>query len=243
MLRDHIIARHHLRNVPVEAVDIALVLAVDSSGSISNEDLALQFRGYAQAITSDVFMNAVRSGRHGRIALSFFAWSSAGRHDQLVPWTLIDGMSAARQFAAMLLRAPGLIPGFTLISGAIDFARQMPVAYGYAADRHVIDVSGDGTNNDGRLVTEARDETIAAGIAINGLPIIRSEPDIAAYYSRNVIGGEAAFITVAKDISSFDTAALEKFVTEIAQVGAQSLRRRRFFGQWDKLRADRSKEV
>ena len=76
MLRDHIIARHHLRNV---AVDIALVLAVDSSGSISNEDLALQFRCYAQAITRDVFMNAVRSGRHGRIALGFVAWSSAGR--------------------------------------------------------------------------------------------------------------------------------------------------------------------
>ena len=206
----------------MKAVDIALVLAVDSSGSISNDDLALQFRGYVHAITSDVFMNAARSGRHGRIALSFVAWSSAGRLDQLVPWTLIDGMSAARQFAAMLLRARGPIPAFTLISGAIDFARQMLAACGYAADRHVIDVSGDGTNNDGRPVTEARDEAIAAGIAINGLPIVRSEPDIAAYCSRNVIGGEAAFITVAKDISSFHTAVLEKFVTEIAQVGAQS---------------------
>jgi Protein of unknown function (DUF1194) len=219
MLRDHIIARHHLRNV---AVDIAVVLAVDSSGSISNEDLALQFRGYAQAITSDVFMNAVRSGRHGRNALIFVAWSSAGRHDQLVPWALIDGMSAACQFAAMLLHAPGLIPGFTSISGAIDLVRQMVAACGYATDRHVIDVSGDGANNDGRPATEARDEAIAAGKATNGLPIVRSEPDIAAYYSRNVIGGEAAFITVAKDILSFHTAVPEKFVTEIAQVGAQS---------------------
>jgi hypothetical protein len=138
-----------------------------------------------------------------------------------VPWTLIDGMSAARQFAAMLLRAPGL-PGFTSISGAIDFGRQMLAACGYAADRNAIDVSGDAANNDGRPVTEARDEAIAAGITINDLPIVRSEPDIAAYYSRNVIGGEAAFITVAKDISSFHTALLEKFVTEIAQVGAQS---------------------
>ncbi len=86
----------------------------------------------------------------------------------------------------------------------------------------MIDVFGDGTNNDGRPVTEARDEAIAASIAINGLPIVRSEPDIAAYYSRNFIGGEAAFITIAKDISSFHTAVLEKFVTEIAQVGAQS---------------------
>ena len=118
-------------------------------------------------------MNAVRSGRHGRIALSFVAWSSAGRHDLLVPWMLIDGILAARQFATILLHAPGPIPGFTSISGAIDFARQTLSACGYAADRRVIDVSGDGTNNDGRTVTEARDEAVAAGIAINGLPIVR----------------------------------------------------------------------
>jgi hypothetical protein len=222
MLRDHIVARHRLRNVAVEAVDIALVLAVDSSGSISSEDLALQFRGYALAITSDVFMNAVRSGRHRRIALSFVTWSSAGRHDQIVPWTLIDSASAAHQTARILLQVPAPIPGYTSISGAIDFARRMLAGCGYAAVRHVIDVSGDGTNNDGRPVTEARDEAVAAGIAINGLPIVRSEPDIATYYSQNVIGGEAAFITIAKDISSFHTAVLEKFVTEIAQVGAQS---------------------
>ena len=222
MLRDHIVARHHLRNVAVEAVDIALVLAADSSGSISNEDLALQCRGYAQAITSDAFMNAVRSGRHGRIALTFTAWSSAQRQDQIVPWMLIDGISAVRRFASTLLHAPGPIPGFTSISGAIDFARRILSACGYAADRQVIDISGDGTNNDGRPVTEARDEAIAAGITINGLPIIRAEPDIAAYYARNVIGGEAAFVIVAREISSFHTAVLEKFVTEIALVGAQS---------------------
>jgi hypothetical protein len=222
MLRDRIIARHRLRNIAVAAVDVALVLAVDSSGSISNEDLRFQFRGYAQAITSDVFLNTVRSGRHGRIAVTFVAWSSVRRQDQVVPWMLIDGMSAARDFAATLLHAPGPTPGFTSISGAIDFARRILLACGYAADRQVIDVSGDGTNNDGRPVTEARDEAIATGIAINGLPIVRGEPDIAAYYSRNVIGGDAAFVTVARDIASFHTAVLEKFVTEIAQVSAPS---------------------
>ena len=222
MLLDHFVARHYLRNVAVEAVDVALVLAVDSSGSISSDDLALQFHGYAEAITSNAFMNAVRAGRHRRIALSFVTWSSAGQHDQLVPWTLIDSASAAHQFAGALLQVPAPIPGFTSISGAIDFARRMLAGCDYAADRQVIDVSGNGANNDGRPVTEARDEAVAAGIKINGLPIVRSEPDIATYYSRNVIGGEAAFITIAKDISSFHTAELEKFVTEIAQVGAQS---------------------
>jgi hypothetical protein len=124
------------------------------------------------------------SGRHGRIALKFAAWSRAGRQDQLLPRML------ARQFATALLQ--------------------------------VIDVSGDGTDNDGQPVTEAGDEATTAGTAINGLPIVRDEPDIAAYYSQNVIGGEAAFVTIVRDSSSFHTAVLEKFVTEIAQVGAQS---------------------
>jgi hypothetical protein len=159
----------------------------------------------------------VRSGRHGTIAL--VVWSSTGRHDQLALWTLIDGMPTAYQFAEKLLQAP---QGFTSRSGAIDLAQQILAVCGYAADSQVIEVSGDGTNNDRRPITEARDEAIAAGIAIDGLPIVRSEPDIATYYSRNVIGGEAAFITVAKGISGFHTTELEKFVTEIAQVGAQS---------------------
>ena len=206
----------------MEVVDIAPVLAVDSSGSISNEDLALQFRGDAQAITGDVVMHAGGSGRHGRIALSFVAWSSAARHDQLVRWPLIDGMSAGRQFAATLLQVPAPIPGFTSISGAIDFAQQMLAACGYAADRKVTDISGEDTNNDGRPVAEARDEAIAAGIATNGLPIVRREPDIAGDYSRTVIGGDSAFLTIATDVSSFHTAVLEKFATEIALVGAQS---------------------
>jgi hypothetical protein len=222
MLRSRCVIRHLSQNVAMEAVDVALVLAADSSGSISSEDLALQFRGYAEAVTSDAFMTAVRSGRHGRIALSFVAWSGAGRQDQLVPWMLIDSRVAARQFAITLLHAPGPMPGFTSISGAIDFARQMLSTCGYAADRKVIDVSGDGTNNDGRPVTEARDEAVAAGIAINGLPMVRREPDIAAYYSRNVIGGDAAFVTVARDISSFHTAVLEKFIAEIARVDART---------------------
>jgi hypothetical protein len=221
MLRDHIVARH-LQNVALEAVDIAPVLAVDGSDSISNEELALQFRGYAQAVTSDVLMNAVRSGRHGKFALSFVAWSSKGQHDRFVPWTLIDGVPTPHQVAKKLLHAPSPAPGFTLISGAIDFARRMLTACGNAADRQVIDVSGDGTNNDGRPVTEARDEANAAGVAINDLPIVRSAPDIVAHYSKNVIDGEAAFITVAKGASGLQTVVPEKLVTEIAQVGAQS---------------------
>ena len=216
MLRDRLITRRHSWNVAAEPVDVSLVLAADCSGSVGIEDLVLQFRGYAHAITNDAFIGAVQSGRHGRIALTFVGWSDARRQDQLVPWTLIDGIQAARRFAATLFDAPAPIPGFTSISGAIDFSRRLLSACSHPSDRQVIDVSGDGTNNDGRNVMEARDEAVSAGIRINGLPIVREEPNIAAYYTRNVIGGPAAFVTVATDIGSFHSAVLEKFVTEIA---------------------------
>jgi hypothetical protein len=192
------------------------VLAADSSGSVSDRDIALQFQGYAEAITSSIFLNAVRSGRHGRIALAFFAWSSDEAQELLVPWTLIDGISTARQFAATLLQAPGPQPGYTSISSAIDYAGRLLVECEFPSERWVIDISGDGFNNDGRAVTEARDEAIAAGITINGLPIVRGEPTIAAYYSKYVVGGPGAFVLVADDITSFRTAALRKLLTEIA---------------------------
>lgn len=216
MLRDGIATPTRLRMVATEPVDVALVLAADCSGSISNEDLALQFRGYGQAITSDAVMRAVRSGRHGRIALTFVGWSSAGRQDQAVPWTLIDGIPAAREFASKLLHAPSPIPGYTSISGAIDFAVRLLSACAYPSEQQVIDVSGDGMNNDGRAVTDARDDAVAAGVRINGLPIVSREPNIAAYYAQNVIGGAAAFIVVAADMASFHVAVLRKLVTEIA---------------------------
>ena len=216
MLYHHTVAPPRLRGTVVQAVDVALVLAVDSSGSISNEDLTLQYRGYAQALTSNVFMSAVQSGQFGQIALTFVAWSSVDRQYQIVPWRLIDSVVAAREFVASLLQAPVPTPGYTSLSGAIDFSRQLLAACGYPAGRQIIDVSGDGANNDGRPVIEARDEAIAAGITINGLPIIGSEPDIAAYYSRNVIGGPFAFVKVVRSLASFYTSVLEKFVIEIA---------------------------
>lgn len=197
-------------------VDVALVLAADCSGSIGNDELALQFRGYARAITSQVFIKAIRAGRHGRIALTFAGWSSDDQQDQIAPWMLIDSLPAAHRFASVLLNARSPVPGYTSISGAIDFSRRLLSACEYQPDRQVIDISGDGTNNNGRPVTQARDEAVAAGMTINGLPIIRSEPDIVAYYVRNVIGGLGSFVTIVKDTTSFHTSVLEKFVAEIA---------------------------
>lgn len=125
-------------------VDVALVLAADCSGSIGNDELALQCRGYARAITSVVFINAIRAGPHGRVALTCAGWSSDDQQDQIVPWMLIDGMQAAHQFTSLLLDARSPVPGYTSISGAIDFSRRLLSACAYQPDRQVIDISGDG---------------------------------------------------------------------------------------------------
>lgn len=203
-------------NTAEQGVDVALVLAADCSGSIGNEELALQFRGYARAITNEAFIKAVRSGPHRCIVLTFAGWSSADRQEQIVPWMVIDGMPAARRFASALLDARPLGPGYTSISGAIDFAGQLLSASGHQPDRQVIDVSGDGINNDGRPVADARDAAIAAGITINGLPIIGSQPDIVAYYIKNVIGGPGSFVAPVTDAASFHASVLKKFLAEIA---------------------------
>jgi hypothetical protein len=200
----------------MEPVDVALVLAADGSGSISSEHLTLQFRGYADALTSHDFLDAVRSGEHGRIAITFVTWSNSDRQDQVVPWTLLDGMAAARKFASALVRAPGVTPGYTSISGAIDFGRRLLARCNWPSVRQVIDLSGDGPNNDGRPLTAARDAAIAAGITINGLPIVGGEKDIAGYYAHNVIGGPAALLVVAQTVESFQSAVLRKLVAEIA---------------------------
>ncbi|MBS0560257.1 MAG: DUF1194 domain-containing protein [Proteobacteria bacterium] len=209
-------ARRPIWRAAGQPVDAAVVLAVDCSGSIRNESLALQFRGYRRAVTSDAFLDAVRSGLHARVALAFVTWSSADRQEVAVPWSLIDTEESARRFAALLADAPAPIPGYTSISGAIDFAARLLAACPYAPLRRIIDVSGDGTNNDGRAVAEARDEAVAQGLVINGLPILGQEPDVVGYYRESVIGGADAFLVVADDPARFEASVARKLIAEVA---------------------------
>jgi len=202
---------------PTAAVDLALVMAVDTSGSVSNDRMTLQIHGCAHALQNPNIIAAVRAGRHGRIAVTFVEWSSEDRQDQVIDWTLIEDEPSARSFAAAIMRADRRIPGATSISGAIDFSVKLFAECGYRATRRVIDISGDGRDNDGRRdVTEARDEAVAAGITINGLPILEFEEGLNLYYQENVIGGPDAFMITADDFSSFGKAILQKLVCEIA---------------------------
>jgi hypothetical protein len=160
----------------------------------------------------------VHGGRHGRIALTFVEWTDARRQDQVVGWSVIEEAADAHRFAKAIHDAMRPLPGWTAISSAIDFSVGLLLNSGFGTVRRVIDISGDGANNDGRPVTEARDAAVAAGITINGLPIIEAEPDLEAYYRDNVIGGLDCFLVVARDSSSFGAAVLRKLLVEIAGI-------------------------
>ena len=159
-----------------EPVDLILVLAVDSSGSVDSERFALQRKGYAAALTNPEVLASIRSGRNGAIGLIYFEWSGPQLHNDLVGWTRIDGEASAAGVASVLLSTPRTIfGGGTSISGAIDHSRALLRTSPFAAPRRVVDVSGDGRNNRGRALAPARAEALAEGLIINGLPILGVE--------------------------------------------------------------------
>jgi Protein of unknown function (DUF1194) len=199
-------------------VDVALVLAIDVSGSVSDARMMLQRQGYSDALCHPGFAEAVRSGPTGRVALTFVQWSEARRQEQSVDWRVVEDAASARQFAQAIADAGRPMPGWTSISAAIDYSVRLIGTSGFTAQRRVIDVSGDGSNNDGREVTAARDDAVAAGITVNGLPIVEVEPGLDDYYRSNVIGGPGAFVVVARDIDAFAEAVLRKLLVEVAGV-------------------------
>lgn len=218
-----------------ETVDVALVLAADVSRSIDADEFHLQRQGYAVALASPSVLQAIHAGAHGAIAVSFVEWSGADEQAVVVDWAVIRDAEGAAAFAEKLKDAPRSFVGRTSISAGLDFAMGRLKASGVAADRKVIDVSGDGTNNAGRPVTEARDEAVAGGVTINGLAIINQRPNtyyfahtqppggLPAYYRNNVIGGSGAFLLVVQDFRSFSEAMTNKLLSEIARRQAPSL--------------------
>ena len=198
------------------AVDVALVLAIDVSGSISNRRLSLQLQGYIDAFRAPVLARAVRGGPEGRIAATVVEWSDFGHQDQTVPWHVIADARGAQGFAVAIEQSTLSGPGWTSLSGAIGFSAALLRRDGFRARRRVVDISGDGVNNDGPPVTAARDAAVAAGITINGLPILEPDPSLADYYRRNVIGGPDAFVEVARTIDNFGAAVLRKLLVEVA---------------------------
>jgi hypothetical protein len=204
-------------------VSVGLVLAVDVSGSVSQDRFELQREGYATAFRSPAVLQAIQSTSTGSIAVAMVQWTGPGLHVVAVDWTLIDDPASAEGFAAAIERAPrALYGGGTSISGAIDYAREMLARAPYQGQRLVIDVSGDGANNRGRPVEDARDEAVQAGVIINGLPILTLEPELDVYYRQDVIGGPGAFVIAVKRYEEFAAAMRNKLITEIAGMNGPS---------------------
>jgi hypothetical protein len=207
------------------AVDLQLVLAVDASGSVDQVRFDLQKRGYVAAFRHPRVLQAIRSGASQAIAVTMTQWTGPMLQVQVVGWTLVGDADTAGAFASAIEAAPRqLFGGGTSISGAIDHAAGLFPKSPFRGARRVIDISGDGSNNRGRPVTFARDEAVAAGIGINGLPILALEPDLDRYYYDSVIGGPGAFVVAAQNYETFADAILKKLITEIAANDRRLLR-------------------
>ncbi len=212
-----------------EQVDLLLILAADVSRSVDSAKFQLQREGYAAAISDPRVLDAIRSGRNGRIALTFVEWSGVGAQRVVIDWTTIRDAESAKGFGDRLLEAPRSFADRTSISGAIEFAMGQFARASYDAPRRTIDISGDGTNNAGRDVVSVRDEALAQGVTINGLVILSDTPlawnpdhtnppgGLDNYYRNNVAGGPGAFVQVAKDFNSFGQAIVKKMIAEVAQ--------------------------
>jgi hypothetical protein len=205
-------------------VDVELILAVDVSYSMDMDELALQREGYAGAITSKEFLQALKTGPTGKVAVTYFEWAASTDQKIVIPWRVIDGPESAGAVAEEILKAPLRRASRTSISGAINFAMPLFEANDYHGIRRVIDISGDGPNNNGEPVTSARDAALARGVTINGLPIMSKETNYATmdienldiYYEDCVIGGAGSFVVPIKTKEKFKEAIRTKLVMEVA---------------------------
>jgi len=205
-------------------VDVELVLAVDVSYSMDPDEQALQREGYVLALKSREFLQALHQGANAKVAVTYIEW--AGQYDQkiIMPWRLIDGPEAADAVAAELAAAPYRRASRTSISGGLRFAKTLFDHSGYRGLRRVIDVSGDGANNAGLLIVPTRDEVVASGITINGLPLMLKRPNpgtmdienLDVYYEDCVVGGPGSFVIPVRERSQFVEATRTKMILEVA---------------------------
>ena len=206
-------------------VDLELLLAVDISQSMDFDEHTIQREGYVEAFRHKSVINALTSGPHGKIAVMYMEW--AGDFDPIptIPWTIIDSEKAAHDFADRLANEPVFGEQRTSISTALLAAQDYILNNNISSTRQVIDVSGDGANNAGRLVEPVRDQVVKSGIVINGLPIMLNKPrefydidHLDRYYKHCVIGGASAFIAPVFDLRHLSSTIRKKLVMEIASL-------------------------
>lgn len=208
-----------------EQVDLSLVLAVDISGSVDDEEAHLQRNGYVQALTDPRVISTIEQGVIGKIAVTYFEWAGSHYQNTLVDWHVIEDAHSAGIFAKQIAASPRIVEMYTSISGAIDYGIYRLSQNPHQSPRHAIDISGDGANNSGEMLPAARDRAAARNITINGLPIVNDRPsrfgrrqiaNLDLYYRECVIGGPRAFLIVANGFLDFARAIRRKLILEIA---------------------------
>ena len=205
------------------AVDMLLVLAVDVSRSVTDDEAVLQRDGYRGAMTDPAVLAAIAGGPLGAIAVAYFEWARHDFQDLIMPWTRIAVAADAQAWSDRLGAIPWQSTSWTSISGALSYAGKLLAATPFEGTRRVVDVSGDGANNNGPPPEPERDALARSGVTINGLPIINRHPrfgrlelDVDRYYADSVIGGPGAFLIVADDYTAFAAAIKRKLVQEIS---------------------------
>ena len=214
-----------------EPVDVLLVLAVDVSRSVDDDEARLQREGYRAAVSDPQVIEAIRGGMIGAVAVAYVEWAGIEFQRLVLPWIRIGSAADAQMWAEKLAEAPRASLSWTSISGGLDFSRSVLAQAPYEATRRVIDVSGDGVNNSGGPVELARDRLVAEGVTINGLPIVNDRPTFGRmppipldeYYRDSVIGGPGAFVIVAEDFQSFGNAVKRKLIREIAALDGPTI--------------------
>jgi hypothetical protein len=207
----------------LQPVDLELILAVDCSRSIDDSEFALQVQGYAEAFRHPSVLRAIQSGMRRAIAVTYVQWAGPFLQTQAIGWTLISDGESALEFADRFQAAPrGFYGGGTSLSGVIDYSKTLFPKSGFNGRRRVIDISGDGINNSGRMATSARDDALREGITINGLAILTEIGGLDNYFRENIMGGEGSFVLAAEDFASFAQAILNKLIREIAEFPADA---------------------
>jgi hypothetical protein len=199
-----------------EQVDLNLVLAIDCSYSVDATEFDLQIHGTAAAFTNPVIINAITSGKYGKIAVAVIQWSNTRNQIVTVPWTIVSNQIDAYKLAvAIKSQTRKTAEGATSMSSAINKAANMLLSAPYKADRLAIDIAADGENNAGERIEQVRDKTISLGITINGLSILNEVGYLNYYFQNRVIGGEGAFVQIANSYSDFGEAIRKKLLREI----------------------------
>ncbi|WP_208986227.1 DUF1194 domain-containing protein [Labrenzia sp. OB1] len=222
--RPALIASSQYTYDPASEVDVELVLAVDISQSMDTEEQEVQRAGYVAALTSREFLDAIQVGPIGRVAVTYMEWGGVDEHFIIADWTVIRDAGSASHFASKIAEAPLRQVQRTSIASALEKSVQLVQNNQYMGLRQVIDISGDGPNNQGGSVTEMRDRMVAAGVTINGLPLMMKSNkntwqamlNLDHYYEDCVIGGPGSFAIPVRSQEGFADAIRMKLVMEIA---------------------------